>query len=435
MAIADEKANEGESVIDEGFEATAPPRKIPRRQSDAEHHQAISHKLNKEVEEDLGEVTAPLVVSLIVPVHNASVYLKETFASIASQTYRPLEVVLFDDASTDDSLAQCIEWAKAQTEIVVVVAGSKKNGGPGFARNRAVRASTGVLLCHFDADDLMLPNRVAKQVALYLDASEAERPFLLIGSNFDRYPSDSTPYYQHWINGLSDEELLLQRFRECTVICPSWLYSRALFDRIAAERSSNKMSCIASNCSSNSSSDSWVGAFVESSQAILETLNLARVPEDLYFFLDHLELGGRLAKCREELLTYRFTPGSWALGSKKQDLARVRASYFEKMIMNNETWSKGFTCWGYGKDGRKFVSSYLSAECASKLDCFVDVDEKKIGMQYYIKSCKKHVLVKHFSEAVAPMIICVGSKHTQGALEQNIQTLNLREGIDYYHFS
>ncbi len=94
-------------------------------------------------------------------------------------------------------------------------------------------------------------------------------------------------------------------------------------------------------------------------------------------------------------------------------------------------WQR-FTVWGYGNYGKKFVNR-LGKEAASRVVAFCDVDPHKIGMKYYITSCKKHVPIVHFLDAKPPLIICVASKRAVG-LEENIKKLNLREGVDYYHF-
>jgi hypothetical protein len=94
----------------------------------------------------------------------------------------------------------------------------------------------------------------------------------------------------------------------------------------------------------------------------------------------------------------------------------------------------GFCIWGYGKDGRK-VLNMLSDEFAAKVVSFCDVSLKKIGTEYYSIRDKRRIPVVHFSKAVGPFLICVGSKRTKGELENNIDSLNLLEGFDYIHFS
>lgn len=363
-------------------------------------------------------MTTPLV-SVIIPIYNAEKYLDDALLSLSIQTYRPLEIVFLDDASMDSSLQMVTEWASNQKSegISIIIKRNDSNKGPGFARNEAVGLSNGALICHFDADDIMHPDRIADQVIQYSTLGD-DRDTYLIGTGFDRHPIDSTPYYTHWLNNLSNDDLCTQQYRECTIICPTWIYSRCVFDKIALHRQS-------SNAIPNR-------AFVESSPEFLQQSGLSRVPEDLYFFLDHVLLGGRLIKVPRSLLTYRYTLGGWSLGSKKQDLQRVRASYIDRLVLS--LWPR-FQIWGYGKDGRKFLK-LISPASARKVTNFLDVDDAKLGKSYYCRESGHRIPVVHFSRlARDPIIVCVASKRTLGALEANIATLNLVEGKDYYHFS
>ncbi|CAM9235124.1 unnamed protein product [Ectocarpus fasciculatus] len=354
-------------------------------------------------------VTPKELVSVIMPVHNAAKYLREAVACVTAQTHRPLELVCFDDCSLDDSLT-VLEEERAALEAAGVSFVLRRSThpaakGPGYGRNQAVASSSGVYLCHLDADDLMAPTRVEKQYALAVLRGEN----CLVGTNFDRLPAGSTPYYTNWLNEMTDNDLKLQQFRECTIICPSWFMHRSVFDNVMKKAGREG------------------GAFVESQPG------LSRVPEDTFFFMDHLEHGGRLAKVSEELVTYRYTPGSWALGTPQRDLNTVRKEYLERMVLLQPQWTN-FTVWGYGRDGKKFVNS-LSPDVAKRVAGFCDLDPKKVGSTYFINSCRKHVPVIHFSDAKPPMVICVASKRAQGELEVNIKTLNMEEGVDYFHFS
>lgn len=401
-----------------------------------------------------------MLVSVIVPVYNSSLYLEKSLECIIQQKYRPLEIIFYDDASTDDSVAKIHDWISnrvigSDLKVKVGYNISKENKGPGFARNEAVLLSMGTLICHFDSDDMMHPDRILEQVQLYLDIGDEN---CMIGCNFDREPANSTPYYSSWLNSMSDSDLLLQKFRECTIICPSWIYSRKVYDKIADYRYSRSIKqSDPLSIFYNNNADNIIDfdlkrnrAFVETSTDFLINAGIYRVPEDLYFFLDHLKLGGKLAKVNKPLITYRYTPGSWTLGSKKQDLAKVRASYFESIVLsgcdNNDfqylRWKK-FQIWGCGKDGRKFFN-LLSQEAASRVVCFLDVDIKKIGRNYYSARNRRQIPVHHFSDLregedgrCLPIIVCVGSKHTNGELEDNIKSLSrgLIEGVDYLHFS
>jgi ribonuclease P protein subunit RPP14 len=327
---------------------------------------------------------------------------------VLSQTYRPLELVCFDDKSTDDSFEIIERWKdRLRAAGVKLVVGSSTEAearGPGFARNHAYALSSGEYICHLDADDIMASTRIEKQLALAISRGR----HCLVGSNFNRIPEGSTPYYTDWINGLSDEGLLLEQYRECTLICPTWFMHKDVFMTIQTRL--NRVN----------------GAYLE------EMPGIRRVPEDTYFFMDHLELGGTLAKVPEVLVTYRYTPGSWCTGTSHADLQVARLPYLQRRVLSLPTW-KQFTIWGYGKDGRKFITR-LPKEIAAQVVAFCDVDVQKIGMTYFIQSCRKHIPVIKYSDAKPPMIICVASKRAQGGLEENIKRLNMVEGVDYLHF-
>ena len=89
-------------------------------------------------------------VSVIVPVYNAERCLADCLASITSQTYRNLEIVLVDDGSSDGSGALCDEWSSRDLRIRVI---HKENGGVSSARNRGLEECSGDYIGFVDADD------------------------------------------------------------------------------------------------------------------------------------------------------------------------------------------------------------------------------------------------------------------------------------------
>jgi glycosyltransferase involved in cell wall biosynthesis len=85
-------------------------------------------------------MTDDLKISVIVPVYNVERYLDRCVESIASQTYRNLEIILVDDGSPDKSPEMCDVWAKKDSRIKVI---HKKNGGLGDARNAGLDVASG----------------------------------------------------------------------------------------------------------------------------------------------------------------------------------------------------------------------------------------------------------------------------------------------------
>ncbi len=107
----------------------------------------------------------PVKVSVIIPVHNKAPFLWECLDSIAAQTRLPDEVIAVDDASTDESPAVLTAYEHPLLRVVRL----DRNVGPGLAAQHAMDMATGDLIVRMDADDVMLPGRIADQVA-FLEA-------------------------------------------------------------------------------------------------------------------------------------------------------------------------------------------------------------------------------------------------------------------------
>ena len=105
-------------------------------------------------------MTSPLI-SCIVPVFNGERFLGAAIDSILAQTYSPLEVIVVDDGSTDRT-ANVIGSYGERVSCV-----RQANAGPGPARNAGIRTARGELLAFLDADDLWLPEKLARQHARF----------------------------------------------------------------------------------------------------------------------------------------------------------------------------------------------------------------------------------------------------------------------------
>ncbi|MBK7724457.1 MAG: glycosyltransferase family 2 protein [Dehalococcoidia bacterium] len=99
------------------------------------------------------------LVSVIIPVHNGAHFLPDSLASVFDQEYRPIEVIVADDGSTDGS-------AEVAESFPGVRCLRLEKGGVSRARNLAVAASTGEWLAFLDADDRWFPRKLTEQVAL-----------------------------------------------------------------------------------------------------------------------------------------------------------------------------------------------------------------------------------------------------------------------------
>ncbi|HEY8105065.1 MAG TPA: glycosyltransferase [Gemmatimonadales bacterium] len=100
-------------------------------------------------------------VSVVVPTYNRADRLKDTIASILAQTVQPLEVLIVDDGSTDDTARVCREFPSPVRYI------HRENGGSAAARNTGMRAAKGEYIAFLDADDVWEPAKLEIQLALH----------------------------------------------------------------------------------------------------------------------------------------------------------------------------------------------------------------------------------------------------------------------------
>lgn len=101
------------------------------------------------------------LVSVVIPAFNAAEFIVETIESVLQQTYRPIEIIVVDDGSQDNTV-QLIETSFSDTVRLVC----QQNNGPSAARNRGIRDASGKYIAFLDADDIWLPEKIASQVAV-----------------------------------------------------------------------------------------------------------------------------------------------------------------------------------------------------------------------------------------------------------------------------
>lgn len=104
----------------------------------------------------------PELVSTIIPVYNRAGLIDSAVQSVLDQTYRPIEIILVDDGSTDDTLNELKRLEQNYPDIIRVA--SRENGGPGPARETGRQLARGEFIQYLDSDDLLLPRKFDVQV-------------------------------------------------------------------------------------------------------------------------------------------------------------------------------------------------------------------------------------------------------------------------------
>ncbi|RXM43356.1 glycosyltransferase family 2 protein [Flavobacterium sp. YO64] len=102
------------------------------------------------------------LVSILIPTFNAEKFIKAAVESVQKQTYENWEMILVDDASTDETVKIIADFAQKDSRIKHYQL--QTNSGNGFARNIALEKASGKYIAFLDADDLWFPEKLEKQI-------------------------------------------------------------------------------------------------------------------------------------------------------------------------------------------------------------------------------------------------------------------------------
>jgi glycosyltransferase involved in cell wall biosynthesis len=156
--------------------------------------------------------------SIVMPVHNYDMYIKEAIDSVLSQTMPDFEFIIINDGSTDKSS----EIAHSYEDPRIHIIDFTENKGCYPARNYGMRLARGKYICVMDADDICLPERLASQCTFF----EENTDIGLIGSAF-RYMNEIRPVYR----SINPEIIRLLLLRYCYLLHPTCMIRHTLVKR------------------------------------------------------------------------------------------------------------------------------------------------------------------------------------------------------------
>jgi glycosyltransferase involved in cell wall biosynthesis len=247
----------------------------------------------------------PGLISIIVPCYNQGIYLKETIQSALASSYRPLEILIINDGSTDHSLEIAKELEAQYPEVRVL---DQLNAGVTKARNVGIAAAQGEYLLPLDGDDLISASYIEKGLAILSTRPKVKVVYCQAEkfSDSGRKPWKLKPFS-------------LQQLAKDNMIFVSALFRKA--DAVA------------------------VGGFSEDMQ-------LGR--EDWEFWIKLLKNGGEVIQLPEVGFFYRLTPTSkrkktGGTAFKKARIAYLNAKhadFFERELNGplriQRSWSKSY---------------------------------------------------------------------------------------------
>ncbi len=107
-------------------------------------------------------------VSIIIPTYNRSSLVEKAIRSVLEQTYQDFEIIVIDDASSDNTSDVVTEFDDARIKYIKL----QKNGGQCFARNEGIKISSGKFIAFLDDDDEWLPEKLEYQLSAFEDGPE-----------------------------------------------------------------------------------------------------------------------------------------------------------------------------------------------------------------------------------------------------------------------
>ncbi len=168
------------------------------------------------------------LVSIIIPCYNAEPWLAETLESALAQTWPNKEVILVDDGSTDGSRAVAERFAPRGVAVI-----TQPNQGAAAARNTGLARARGDFVQFLDADDLLAPDKVERQVHLL----QAGGNDCLATCAWGRFTTNSAraeldPHPQLWRDLAPADWLVLAAEHNLMMATATWLLPRSIVSRI-----------------------------------------------------------------------------------------------------------------------------------------------------------------------------------------------------------
>lgn len=160
------------------------------------------------------------LVSVILPTYNSENYLDDCLRSILKQTYKKIELIVIDGLSSDDTI-KIIKKYKKFFPIKII---QQKTNNLAEALNIAIANSQGEYIARMDSDDIMISNRIQKQVNFFI-----KNKFIgVLGTQSFRFKKY---YLKPFLLHLNSDYLHLSIFFESPFVHPSVMFNREIFEK------------------------------------------------------------------------------------------------------------------------------------------------------------------------------------------------------------
>lgn len=328
-------------------------------------------------------------LAVLLPFYNAAATLAETLDSILAQTFKDFVLIAVDDGSTDDSCKIVREYVKKDNRIKLL---QIDHQGVVSAMNHALNSCDTSICARMDADDIMMPERLAMQFE-YL---QANLDIDLVGCCVHLFPEaiiqDGFNEYIRWQNScITPQQIADNIYVELPIANPSICFRRDVVVDIGGYRD---------------------GDF----------------PEDYELLLRLHQNAHRMAKLPEVLLHWRDSEGRLTRTDERYSRVafdRIRAAYLARDSRLQQ--GRPLVYWGAGRVTRKRTAHLIGHGHTPHV--WIDIDPLKIGNT--IEGAE--VVAPHWLEREdKPFVLSYVSNHgARELIASDLESRGYRNGIDY----
>jgi len=164
------------------------------------------------------------LVSILIPAYNAEEWIAETLESAVSQTWENKEIIVVDDGSKDGTFEAACKFSPQGVRVV-----KQENRGAAAARNKALSLCQGSYIQWLDADDLLSPDKISRQMAVAQDRQDNRLLLSCAWGSFMYRPNRANFHPTPLWNNLKPAEWLIRKLGQNLYMQPAtWLVSREL---------------------------------------------------------------------------------------------------------------------------------------------------------------------------------------------------------------
>ena len=327
-------------------------------------------------------------ISVLLPIFNAEATLGECLNSLLAQSMKDFEIIAVDDGSTDTSPDILLEYARKDDRLRMF---NIEHSGIVTALKTGFEHSTAPYLARMDADDVSMPERLAKQMALLDDRSDIAVVGCRVGPVSGTTLGGGYTKYFEWINDLVEPDQIAKNiFVESPMPHPTVMFRRQPYES--------------------------VGEYQDH-----------RWPEDYDLWLRMHLAGYKFAKVPQLLVQWRDHPERTSRNNPRYDtdaFFRAKAFYMAGGPLKGV---ESVVVWGAGQTTRQ--RAWNLTEYGIRIAAYVDVDPKKIGHTIRgIPVISPEQLNEYEGTIILPFVAKWGARED---IRRRLNEMGKVEGVDY----